>query len=163
MICVALLTRFSRRSLALGALVVGCSNTNDSTHRAGTPTDAGKSDAVPATANTPEASVPETGADARGGCSPRVDVHEVLGDYAASWNEPEAAKRDCLLARSMVADAIYVDPATDTRDRAALSDHIGVILRAVPNAVMAWTGDPELRKGDLRIAWSFAVTQTGLD
>jgi hypothetical protein len=162
LICVGLLTRISWRSLAFAALLVGCSSTQDSTHRAGTLADAGKFDAAPATtANTHEASVPETGADARGDCSPRMDVHEVLDDYLAAWNEPDATKRDCLLARSMVADAIYVDPATDTRDRAALSDKIGVVPRGT-NPVTRWTSDPELRKGDLRRSWSF-LTQLGLD
>jgi predicted dienelactone hydrolase len=47
--CMTLLTRFSRRSLALAALVIGCSNTNDSAQGAGTLKDAGKSDAAPAT------------------------------------------------------------------------------------------------------------------
>lgn len=103
--------------------------------------------------------------DASGGvavaCEPLADLDAVLQTYGSAWNEPDAATRDCLLAKSMTPDAIYVDPTIDARDNAELSEAIGKFIDAMPGAEIVPKGTPEARDRDLRFGWQFQLSGAG--
>lgn len=101
-------------------------------------------------------------------CDPLTGAQEVITAYGDAWNEKDRTQRDCLLAKSMVADSIYVDPQIDSRDPATLSDHIDGIFQTLPDARLDWKGEPEIRGRDLLAPWTYWIAagvppQEGID
>lgn len=134
----------------LGAL--GCGDDASATNDAGTHTGGDHDAAAPAA---------DAGDGSLMGCDPLTQLDAVLQTYGSAWNEPDAAARDCLIARSMSENAIYVDPTIDARGNAALSEAIGKFLAAMPGAELLPTGTPEARARDLRFTWDFQVSGAG--
>jgi len=120
-------------------------------------------DAAAVNSGTDGAGAVDTGSNTASDCTPRSSTADVLKAFGAAWNEPDATKRTCLLARSFASDGVYLDPIAHTSDRASLSDHIGTNIARNPNSPLAWTGTADLRATDLRAPWSFGSAQTGVD
>ncbi|WP_170760588.1 nuclear transport factor 2 family protein [Ruegeria lacuscaerulensis] len=57
------------------------------------------------------------------------DLHQVISDYGAAWQEMDPDKRKEQLTRCFSENGRYVDPTADVSGIAQLSEHIGEILK----------------------------------
>ena len=88
------------------------------------------------------------------------DLAQVLGEYVAAWNEPDADARERLLA-VCVADGVVMAPgyapeAPLIRGREALSDEIGTMIARRPvgrGFHLTRTGEVDAHHGWARFAW----------
>ena len=88
------------------------------------------------------------------------DLAQVLGEYVAAWNEPDADTRERLLA-VCVTDAVVMAPgyapeAPLIRGREALSDEIGTTIARRPvgrGFHLTRTGEVEAHHSWARFAW----------
>lgn len=67
------------------------------------------------------------------------DPPEVLVDYVAAWNEPDAARREVLLD-AFSTDGRYVDPTVDVSGREAFAAHLAAFRDTQAGATLARTG-----------------------
>jgi hypothetical protein len=164
--------RDAMRWLGLGALlglgVVACGDGTNARADAGG-LGSGSGDAAPrgpGLSNRGDAAAPEAGSDGNA-CRPLTSAAAALGPYVKAWNTPEVKARDCLLAQSVIADAIYVDSTFDARNRDALSKVIGTFFTISPMAGIDATSQPLLREKDLRFTWDLrnggAAVASGTD
>jgi hypothetical protein len=74
------------------------------------------------------------------------ELPKVIDDYMASWNEPDAARRDALLGGFAV-DGRYVDPTIETVSREALAAHLTSFRASMPGTLFERTSHVR-RAGD---------------
>lgn len=82
---------------------------------------------------------------------------EIIRDYAAAWNEPDAAKRRALLERCWGVDALYCDPVADGRGRDALDSFIAGLHTQQPGASIQLTSGIDQHHNQIRFAWALVA------
>lgn len=80
---------------------------------------------------------------------------EVINDYMAAWNEPDAAKRKPLLERCWADDGRYVDPPSDATGRDALDAVIAGMHAQQPGARIDLTSGIDQHHDQVRFSWAF--------
>jgi hypothetical protein len=81
------------------------------------------------------------------------ELPAVLVDYVASWNEPDSARRDVLLA-AFAAGGRYVDPTVDAVGRDAFASHLTSFRASMAGITFERTSRVR-REGDWYVfAWS---------
>ena len=93
-----------------------------------------------------------------GPCPPARTIVEAVEIYGEAWNERDASRRDCLLARSVSPQLVYVDPTIDTTSADALSAAIAQFQTSAPSASIVQLSGLDRRDGELRFAWDFRLT-----
>jgi hypothetical protein len=96
-------------------------------------------------------------ADGEGACAPEKTIVRAVEVYGHAWNERDATRRNCLLARSVSPDLVYVDPTVDTTTADALSAAIAEFQTSAPGASIAQLSGLDRRDGELRFAWDFRL------
>ncbi len=87
-------------------------------------------------------------------------LDDVLAAYDSAWNEPDAAARAQLLARSLTDDAELVDPTSGRfTGRDAINDRIAGFSDRFPGARLTLTSGVDEHNGFARYAWAI----TGAD
>jgi hypothetical protein len=100
----------------------------------------------------------DEGSDGDDGACPRAkSVPEAVELYGAAWNEPDETRRNCLLARSVTEDLVYVDPTIDSATAADLSAAIAAFQTSAPGASIVTLSGLDRRDGELRFAWDFRI------
>jgi hypothetical protein len=107
----------------------------------------------------------DDGAGDEGACAPVKTIAKAVEVYGEAWNERDPARRDCLLARSVSPELVYVDPTIDTTTADALSTAIAAFQTSAPGASIVQLSGLDLRGRELRFAWDFRVTDaaTGVE
>ncbi|HEY6560996.1 MAG TPA: hypothetical protein VI072_27160 [Polyangiaceae bacterium] len=93
-----------------------------------------------------------------GACARAKSVAEAVELYGAGWNERDGARRDCLFARSVSPDLVYVDPTIDTTTADGLSAAIADFQTNAPGASIVQLSGLDERDGELRFTWDFRLT-----
>jgi hypothetical protein len=95
--------------------------------------------------------------------------HPPGGDdsVAASWNEPDEAKRTALMEESWADNGVYQDPTGTADGRAALVAHIGGVHAMFPDRSIDFASGIEATEAGVRWAWVMrngdAVELEGMD
>jgi hypothetical protein len=96
-----------------------------------------------------------------------VEPRKVVARYAASWNEPNEAKRTALLEESWADDGRYQDPTGVADGRAALVAHIGAFHELFPGRSIDFASGVDVTDAGIRWAWVMrngdAIELEGLD
>lgn len=82
-----------------------------------------------------------------------VDVTDLIDRYCAVWNEPDAARREALLATVWAGGATYTDPRAETVGAEALLAHIAGVRAGRPGAKIVRTTVVDMHHGAARFGW----------
>ena len=83
----------------------------------------------------------------------RAKIEEVVGAYAAAWNEPDIAARRQLLEKSWAAAGTYTDPTAHLEGREALVQHISGFQKGLPNTRIEPTSQVDVHHNQIRFTW----------
>lgn len=86
-----------------------------------------------------------------------MESHEVdalIADYVAAWSEPDPATRQRLLASAWSDDGTYIDPTSQSSDRAGLDAMIAQFHTNNPGATFTIKGNVEHHHGHIRFFWT---------
>jgi len=78
---------------------------------------------------------------------------QLVRDYLAAWNEPDAGRRQALLERRWGIDADYVDPTVELSGREALSRHISMVQEKRPGAYLEFVSGVDSHHNVVRFLW----------
>ena len=78
---------------------------------------------------------------------------QLVRDYLAAWNEPDAGHRQVLLERCWGIDANYVDPTVELSGREALSRHISMVQEKRPGAYLEFVSGVDSHHNVVRFLW----------
>jgi hypothetical protein len=73
--------------------------------------------------------------------------------YIAIWNEPDAARRQSLIAETYADDATYVDPLMEGAGHAGISAMIGAAQRQFPGLQFNLSSAVDAHHDRLRFSW----------
>lgn len=88
-------------------------------------------------------------------------VDEIVGAYEQAWQQPDAEKRDTLLADAWSKKGVFRDPAGDVSGRAALSKHIGKFHEEFPNTRAERTSKIDFHGRSFRFTWKMVFAKDG--
>lgn len=71
-----------------------------------------------------------------------------------AWNEPDAAKRDAILAAITTEDVAFADPYGFVDNRAELSAHIAAIHMHMPGLKISRDGEPKKQNATALVRWA---------
>jgi hypothetical protein len=80
-------------------------------------------------------------------------IKDVVTQYMAAWNEPEAARRQALLEQCWSDGGVYLDPKTSLAGRDELISHIAAIQAARPGARLAFMSGIDVHHNMVRFLW----------
>jgi hypothetical protein len=80
-------------------------------------------------------------------------IAEVVTQYMAAWNEPEAAARQALLAQCWGDDGVYLDPKVSLAGRDALAGHITMVQAGRPGARLEFMSGVDVHHHVVRFLW----------
>ena len=83
----------------------------------------------------------------------RNAITEIVTQYMAAWNEPEAAARSALLERCWSDAGVYLDPGVSLAGRDALAVHIAKVQAARPGARLAFMSGIDVHHNVVRFLW----------
>jgi hypothetical protein len=72
-----------------------------------------------------------------------INVETIAKGYIASWNEPDAARRRCLIDSLWTENARYVDPMMQADGQDGIAALIGGVHTKFPGYRFALTGRPD--------------------
>ncbi len=81
-----------------------------------------------------------------------LDLHQVISDYGAAWQETDPDKRLEKLGRCFSENGRYVDPTADVTGVAQLSAHIGDVLQKT-NGRVDLTSSPVSHHDVVHFTW----------
>ena len=73
--------------------------------------------------------------------------------YLAAWNEPDADRRNALIAKAWEPDGTYLDPMFASESHAGISEMIAGFLGAYPGHTFTRVGEVEEHHDRLRFRW----------
>lgn len=79
---------------------------------------------------------------------------DLITQYCASWNEPDATKRLALLETCWKVDGVYTDPGHQTLTRTALSDQISKFHADDPGAFLKLASKVDAHNNFVRFRWT---------
>ena len=85
--------------------------------------------------------------------SDAASLERLIDAYCAAWSEPDAGRRDAILAEVWADDATYTDPRGVASGRSELSALIGKVLAGRPGAKVIRTSAVDAHHGVARFAW----------
>ena len=80
-------------------------------------------------------------------------IKEVVTQYMAAWNEPDAATRQALLAQCWSDGGVYLDPRASLTGRDALARHIGAMQASRPGARLEFMSGIDVHHHVVRFHW----------
>ena len=80
-------------------------------------------------------------------------IADVVTQYMAAWNEPDATTRDALLEQCWSTGGVYVDPNVSLAGREALSRHIATVRAARPGARLEFMSGIDVHHNVVRFLW----------
>jgi len=80
-------------------------------------------------------------------------IKEVVTQYMAAWNEPEAARRQALLDQCWSDGGIYLDPRVALVGRDELARHIATIQASRPGARLEFMSGIDVHHNVVRFLW----------
>ena len=80
-------------------------------------------------------------------------IADVVTQYMAAWNEPDATTRDALLEQSWSDSGAYVDPKVSLAGREALARHIATVQAARPGARLEFMSGIDVHHNLVRFLW----------
>jgi SnoaL-like domain len=86
-----------------------------------------------------------------------MDTNTLVADYIAMWNEPDAGRRRELVARTVTADAEYVDPVMEGAGIDGIATMIGAAQEQFPGHRFSLHSGPEEHHGRVRFSWSLSA------
>lgn len=95
-------------------------------------------------------------------------IEDVVREYMAAWNEPDAAKRATHLASAWADGGVYVDPLTRGEGREGLDAIIVGFHAQQPGASIALVSGIDQHHDQIRFRWDFVgadgkVAISGID
>jgi hypothetical protein len=88
-------------------------------------------------------------------------VDEIVGAYELAWQQPDAEKRDALLADAWSKKGVFRDPGGAVSGRAALSKHIGKFHEEFPNTRAERTSKIDFHGRSFRFTWKMVFAKDG--
>ena len=85
-------------------------------------------------------------------------IREVVTQYMAAWNEPDAASRAALLERCWADGGVYLDPRADLVGRDELARHIATIQASRPGARLEFMSGIDVHHNVVRFHWRLVRT-----
>lgn len=80
-------------------------------------------------------------------------IREVVTQYMAAWNEPDAASRQALLEQCWSDDGVYLDPRAFLTGRDELARHIGTVQASRPGARLEFMSGIDVHHHVVRFLW----------
>ena len=80
-------------------------------------------------------------------------IADVVTQYMAAWNEPDATTRDALLEQCWSDGGVYLDPNVSLPERDALATKIGEVLAARPGARLEFMSGIDVHHNLVRFLW----------
>jgi hypothetical protein len=80
-------------------------------------------------------------------------ITEVVTQYMAAWNEPEAAARQALLEQCWSDCGVYLDPRASQTGRDQLARHIATIQASRPGARLKFMSGIDVHHNVVRFLW----------
>jgi hypothetical protein len=80
-------------------------------------------------------------------------IKEVVTQYMAAWNAPEAASRQTLLNQCWSDSGVYLDPKTSLAGRDELARHIAAIQASRPGARLEFMSGIDVHHNVVRFLW----------
>ncbi|MBV9812772.1 MAG: nuclear transport factor 2 family protein [Acetobacteraceae bacterium] len=80
---------------------------------------------------------------------------QLADDYIALWNEPDAASRRALLARTWTPGATYADPLMSGAGQEAIDALVAAVQGRFPGFRFALLGKPDGWGDVARFSWAF--------
>jgi hypothetical protein len=87
----------------------------------------------------------------------RAAFEAIIDRYCAAWCEPDAAKRDAILAPVWGEGATYTDPTVHVVGRAALVAHIDAVFKVYPGATIVRVSSVDVHHAVARFAWKMVL------
>ena len=87
----------------------------------------------------------------------RVAFEKIIDTYCSAWCEPDAAKRDAILAPVWGEGATYTDPTVHVAGRSALVAHIDAVFKVYPGATVRCIGAVDVHHAVARFAWKMVL------
>jgi hypothetical protein len=78
---------------------------------------------------------------------------DLVTNYLACWNEPDADARRALIDAHWSTSATYVDPVVEVVGREDLNAAIGAVRRQFPDFVFSRVGDVDAHHRQTRFQW----------
>jgi hypothetical protein len=87
----------------------------------------------------------------------RAAFETIIDTYCSAWCEPDAAKRDAILAPVWGEGATYTDPTVHVAGRAALVAHIDAVFKVYPGATIVRASAVDVHHTVARFAWKMVL------
>jgi hypothetical protein len=88
-------------------------------------------------------------------------IKDVVTQYMAAWNEPEAAARQALLAHCWSDGGVYLDPRASLVGRDELARHIGTLQSSRPGARLEFMSGIDVHHDVVRFLWRLVRADGG--
>jgi hypothetical protein len=80
-------------------------------------------------------------------------ITEIVTQYMAAWNEPDATARRALLEQCWSDSGVYVDPNVSLIGREALGGHIATVQASRPGARLEFMSGIDVHHNVVRFLW----------
>ena len=80
-------------------------------------------------------------------------IADVVTQYMAAWNEPDATTRDALLEQCWSDGGVYLDPRASLTGWDALARHIGAMQASRPGARLEFMSGIDVHHNLVRFLW----------
>lgn len=90
-----------------------------------------------------------------------AQVEEIVGGYEQAWKQPDAARRDALLAEVWSKKGVFKDPGGAVAGRTALSKLIGKFHQDFPNTQADRTSKIDFYGRSFRFTWRMEFAKDG--
>ena len=84
------------------------------------------------------------------------DVSTLVERYFAVWNEPDAARRRELIARTWTSDAFYIDPLMQGQGRDGIDAMVSGVQAQFPGHSFRQTNAVDAHNDRVRFGWELA-------
>lgn len=88
-------------------------------------------------------------------------IATVVDDYIAVWNEPDAARRQQLIARTWSDDGTYLDPLMRGEDPEQIGAMVGAAQAQFPGHRFELTAGPDAHNDVVRFTWTLVAVDSG--
>ncbi|MEW6129659.1 MAG: nuclear transport factor 2 family protein [Acidobacteriota bacterium] len=85
------------------------------------------------------------------------NLTELIDGYIAMWNEPDAARRDDLIARIWDENASYVDPVLNGEGHAGIQTMVQGVQEKFPGHRFNRTSEVDTHHNQLRFTWALGA------
>jgi hypothetical protein len=90
-----------------------------------------------------------------------AQVEEIVGAYEQAWKQPDAGKRDALLAEAWSKKGVFKDPGGAVSGRAALARLIGKFHQDFPDTQAERTSKVDFYGRSFRFTWKMVFAKDG--